>query len=399
MLSFQVIAKDGHARLGRLQTKHGAIDTPAFVPVATRGTVTAMAPVDLQTVGSQVVIANTYHLHIQPGESVIENLGGLHRFMHWDRPLMTDSGGFQIFSLGAGKIHGVGKIASIFPEEKIGGNKPTDSKKVRSDPLATVNQDGASFVSYLDHTIHRFTPERAIKVQKSLGADIIFVLDECTSPLHDRSYTEKAMENTHQWALRALSSHRKDPRRQGLFGIVQGGVYEDLRKASAQFIAEQEFDGFAIGGSLGKSKKDMHDVLHWTIQEFPEDKPRHLLGIGDVDDVFHIVKAGIDLFDCVVPTRLAKTGTVFARHEKRGRLHVTNARFKDDDSPIDGDCPCLTCQTSSRAYLRHLFMAHEPLGIQLAAMHNLFFMESLMRNIRSAISNGTFHQLHQEYTY
>jgi len=308
---------------------------------------------------------------------------------------MTDSGGFQIFSLGAAKEHGVGKIAPIFPEEKDRGRHFT-SKKGRS--LVRVDDDGVEFVSYLDGSRHRFTPERVVEIARKLGADITLVLDQCTSPLHDYGYTRAAMERTHRWAIRALGEfQRTSDKSQAIFGIVQGGAYQDLREQSATFLGKLDFDGYAIGGSLGNSKKQMCQVLEWSIPPLPQDKPRHILGIGEVEDIFQVVKHGIDLFDCILPTRMARTGTLFAKETKRFRIHILNAQFKDDPRPIDEGCECYTCCNYSRAYLRHLFMAKELLAIRLATIHNLYFLESLMRQIRAAIRQRRLSALAKEW--
>ncbi|MDY6954922.1 MAG: tRNA guanosine(34) transglycosylase Tgt [Thermodesulfobacteriota bacterium] len=396
MFSFEVLAEQGRARAGRLVTPHGPIDTPSFVPVGTQGTVKTLSAEDLRDMGTQVVITNAYHLHLQPGEDVIKGLGGLHAFMGWEGPLMMDSGGFQIFSLGAGKEHGVGKIAPIFPEEHDRGGHLRPGK---GRPLVRVDADGVEFVSYLDGSRHRFTPQRVVEIEGKLGADIILMLDECTSPLHDYHYTEMAMDRTHRWALQALEAfHDTGNKNQALFGIVQGGVYEDFRQESASFIGNQDFDGFAIGGSLGRSKRDMYHVLEWVVPHLPAYKPRHLLGIGEIDDIFEVVRRGIDLFDCVVPTRMARTGTVFTRGAKRQRIHILNARFREDRRPIDPTCGCPTCRHYSRAYLRHLFIAQELLGVRLATMHNLWFFESLMGRVRRAIREGRLAELEKKWS-
>ena len=395
MISFEVLAKEGTARAGRLATPHGVIETPSFVAVATQATVKAVSVQDLREIGNQAIITNAYHLHLQPGEDLIERMGGLHQFMGWEGPLMTDSGGFQIFSLGAGKEHGVGKIAPIFPEESDRGRHFSPKKGKR---FVNIDEDGVEFISHLDGSPHRFTPERVIEIERKLGADMILVLDECTSPLHDFHYTKAAMERTHRWALRALAEfQRTSDNRQALLGIVQGGAYRDLRRESASFIADQPFDGLAIGGSLGRSKEEMHMVLEWTIPLLPQDKPRHLLGIGDIADVFEVVKRGIDLFDCAAATRMARTGTLFARKAERHRIHILNAQFKDDPRAIDEGCNCNTCSNYTRAYLRHLFAAKELSGIRLATIHNLYFIESLMRQIRAAITEGRLAALRREW--
>jgi queuine tRNA-ribosyltransferase/7-cyano-7-deazaguanine tRNA-ribosyltransferase len=402
MFQFEVTARDGGARTGRLITPHGAIETPAFVAVGTQATVKAVSPEELREIGVQVIIANTYHLHLQPGEDLIEELGGLHRFMNWNGPLMTDSGGFQVFSLGAGKEHGVGKIAPIFPEEEAGLHDRGGHFKARGTPLVRVDEEGVEFISHLDGSRHRFTPEKVIQIERKLGADIILVLDECTSPLHDYAYTKEAMERTHRWAVRAIKEFERtaDGRRasrQALFGIVQGGAYRDLREASARFISSLEFQGFAIGGSLGKSKQEMLQVLEWTIPLLPEGKPRHLLGIGEIEDIFAAVERGIDMFDCVAPTRMARNGALFSREAEAFRLRIRNAHFKADPRPVEEGCRCYTCRNYSRAYLRHLFEAKELLAMRLATIHNLFFLEELMRQVREAIRKGRLAELRKEW--
>jgi queuine tRNA-ribosyltransferase/7-cyano-7-deazaguanine tRNA-ribosyltransferase len=395
MFSFEILAKDKEARAGEIVTSHGSIQTPSFVPVGTLATVKAISVDDLRQIGSQVIITNAYHLHLQPGEDLIEKMGGLHQFMSWKGPLITDSGGFQIFSLGAAKEHGVGKIAPIFPDEKdLSGQVST--KKGKS--LVYVDENGVEFVSYWNGLRHRFTPERVIEIERKLGADIILTLDECTSPLHDYHYTRVAMDRTHRWAIRALEEfQRTSSKSQALLGIVQGGAYQDLRKKSARFISNQDFDGYAIGGSLGRSKEEMHQVLEWTTPLLPQDKPRHLLGIGEIEDIFEVVKRGIDLFDCVLPTRLARTGTLFNKEAERFRIHILNAQYKNDPHPIEKGCDCYTCCNYSRAYLRYLFMSKELLAIQLASIHNLYFLESLMRQIRTAIKERRLAELNREW--
>ena len=395
MFSFELLGKEDRARAGEWVTPHGSIQTPSFVAVGTQGTVKSLSVEDLREIGNQVIIANAYHLHLQPGEELIESMGGLHRFMGWPGPLITDSGGFQIFSLGAGKEHGVGKIAPIFPgEQDRGGHLSSKTGK----PLVMVDDDGVDFVSYIDGSPHRFTPEGVIEIEKKLSADIILVLDECTSPLHDYHYTREAMARTHRWALRALEAfQRTSNSTQALLGIVQGGAYQDLRQESATFIADQAFDGYAIGGSLGSSKEEMHQVLDWTLPLLPPDKPRHLLGIGEVEDIFEVVKRGIDLFDCVAPTRMARTGTLLVKSAKRFRINILNKQFKDDSRPIEEGCHCYTCRHHSRAYVRHLFLAKEVLAIRLATVHNLYFVESLMGQIRAAIRERRFAELENEW--
>jgi tRNA-guanine transglycosylase len=399
---FEITHRSGMARTGRLHTPHGVVETPAFVAVGTQATVKAVPPADLQSAGVQALFANTYHLCLRPGPDVIARLGGLHRFMAWDGPILTDSGGFQVFSLGAAIEHGVGKIASIFPDESRGrpGGHTGES-------LVRLDDDGVTFRSHLDGSTHRFTPESVIDIQRKLGADIILVLDECTSPLHDRAYTAAAMERTHRWAERALArfqatapAYSGPTTPQALFGIVQGGAYRDLREQSARFITGLDFDGIAIGGSLGKSKRDMRDVLEWTVPLLPEQKARHLLGIGEVPDIFAVVERGVDTFDCVAPTRMARNGSLLTRRagpERKFRLNLRNARFRDDPQPVDPDCPCPTCRQFSRAYLHHLIRAREILAYHLATVHNLYFMTRLMADIRHAIRHDRLDELRAEW--
>jgi len=395
MFSFELLAHDKMARVGKLHTPHGAIKTPSFVAVGTQGAVKSVSAQDLHKIGTQLIIANAYHLHLQPGEDLIERAGGLHRFMGWEGPLMVDSGGFQIFSLGTAKEHGVGKIAPIFPGEQDRGGH-LSSKEAK--PMVRVDDDGVDFISYLDGSRHRFTPERVVEIGQKLGADIVLPLDECTSPLHDYHYTRAAMERTHRWATCALEKFRHTSNKsQALFGIVQGGAYRDLREESAAFMGELDFGGYAIGGSLGSSKEEMCQILEWTIPLLPQHEPRHLLGIGEIEDIFQVVKRGIDLFDCILPTRMASTGTLFVKEAKRFRVHILNAQFKDDPRPIDEGCRCYTCCNYSRAYLRHLFMAKEILAVHLAAIHNLYFLESLVRQIRTAIRERRLSALTREW--
>lgn len=349
--------------------------------MGTLGAVKAVSPDDLKGIGTQVIIANTYHLHLQPGEKLIEQMGGIHRFMGWNGPVITDSGGFQVFSLGVAREHGVGKIAGIFPDENPDKGGHLSSRKKKK--LVQIDEDGVEFISYRDGSTHRFTPENVIQIQKSIGADIVLVLDECTSPFHDYEYTKQAMERTHRWAKRAHEEFKRmENDEQVLWGIVQGGAYRDLREYSAEFLSEMEFSGYAIGGSLGKSKDDMHRVLEWTTPILPGDKPRHLLGIGRIEDLRTCIKYGIDLFDCVVPTRMARTGRFLVEKEGKDRINIFNSRYKDDPGPIDEDCNCYTCRSFSRAYLRHLFIAGEISGPRLATIHNLHFVENLMKRIR-----------------
>ena len=386
--------KTSLARTGRLETAHGSVVTPAFVAVATQGTVKALEPETLSQIGVQIIIANTYHLHLRPGEETIAALGDLHGFSGWNGPMMTDSGGFQVFSLGAGKLHGVGKVASIFPEEEPPLKKSNSNNK----SLVQLTEEGVTFRSIVDGSTHFFSPEGVIALQRKLGADILFVLDECTSPLHDYAYTKAAMERTHRWAERALNVfavHEEgsvNPN-QKLYGIVQGGAFRDLREESARIIGAMAFDGFAVGGSLGRSKEEMHRVLDWSIPPLPEEKSRHLLGIGQIDDIFAAVRRGIDTFDCAAATRMARNGTVFVQGAPRHRVNLRNTHFRDDPRPIDKACDCFTCRHHKRAYLHHLSRAGELSFYRLASIHNLRFLTRLMEEIRTAVREDRLDKL------
>jgi queuine tRNA-ribosyltransferase/7-cyano-7-deazaguanine tRNA-ribosyltransferase len=360
-----------------LHTPHGDIETPFFCTVGTAGSVKGVTPAELRDIGTDVLLANTYHLFLRPGHETVRELGGLHRFMAWDGPIVTDSGGFQVFSLGFGMEHGVGKQIGMFPGDVDPDRRP------RGQPgrLVRVDDDGATFTSHIDGARQRLTPQTSMAIQEALGADIILAFDEPTSPLHDAEYTRQAMERTHRWAERCLSARQRTD--QALYGIVQGGAFAELRSASARFIGRLPFDGVAIGGSLGKSKADMHAVIEWSIPHLPEAWPRHLLGIGEPEDLFACVERGIDQFDCVAPTRLGRHGQVYTPD---GRLHMTSPELKEDPRPIQVDCRCYTCRTGfSRGYLRHLFAAHELLAYTLTSLHNLYFIQQLMLHIRQAI--------------
>jgi len=391
--TFKIVRKQRNslARAGVFRTPQGDIETPVFVPVATQAAVKALPPKDLKEMGVSVILANTYHLHLRPGEKIIKKLGGLHKFMAWNGPIITDSGGFQVFSLGFGLEQGVGKIAKIFPGEKK--NKKIKGVNCGRKNFVKIDDDGATFISHLDGSLHRLTPEKSIEIQRNLGADIVLAFDECTSPLADYKYTKKSMERTHRWALRCLSV-AKTRNLQALFGIVQGGAFKDLREESAKFISSLPFDGIAIGGSFGKFKKDMHRVLEWTIPLLPEEKPRHLLGIGGIEDFFECVDRGIDMFDCAAPTREARNGALMIR---QGRLNILNSAYKTDKKPIEKNCQCYTCQNFSRAYLRHLFLAKEILAYQLATIHNICFVHNLVRKIRQSILDGKFQKFKKEF--
>lgn len=398
-LNFSIKAQADNcaARAGIISTPHGEIQTPAFVPVGTAATVKALSPKDLQDLSVDVIFANTYHLYLRPGAATVKKLGGLHKFMNWNGPIMTDSGGFQVFSLGFGLEHGVGKIANIFPAEEFSNDSTLAQEGTRRErhqkpKLVDITDEGAHFTSHLDGSRHFLNPKISIGIQEDLGADIILAFDECTSPLSDKSYTRQAMERTHRWAKESLAAKTRGD--QALYGIVQGGEYEDLRHESAQFIAALPFHGFAIGGSLGKSKQDMLSVIDWTIAHLPEEKPRHLLGIGDPLDILEGVERGCDSFDCVAPTRVARNGELMT---ERGALNVWNAKYKEDPAPPETQCTCYTCQNFSLAYINHLFKAKEILGMQLATIHNIAFMMRFMEKIRTSIIQNRFQEFREGF--
>ena len=382
-LAFEIAARlpGAGGRAGLLTLPHGVVETPAFMVVGTQATVKSLTPEELTGLGTQMILGNAYHLYLRPGPETVADFGGLHGFMHWDGPILTDSGGFQVFSLGFALEHGVGKIANIFPG--AGTQAPARAQRPK---LTKIDDDGVTFTSHIDGSAHRFTPEKSIAIQEALGADVIVAFDECTSPLHDHPYTARALERTHRWAERCLAARTRH-HDQALFGIVQGGAFHDLRVQSAEFFAAQPFPGYCIGGSLGKDKADMHAILDWTLPILPEERPRHLLGIGDPVDFFDAIERGIDLFDCVAPTRTARHGALYT---KDGRLNIKGARYTRDHAPIESDCPCYTCQNYTRGYLRHLFATGETLALRLASIHNLHFIVNLVRAIRVSILDGTF---------
>lgn len=376
------------ARLGTLVTPHGSVETPAFVVVGTQAAVKSLQPHEVAALGAQAVLCNTYHLYLRPGPDLVADLGGLHGFMGWPGPMFTDSGGYQVFSLGFGKEHGIGKIVGMFPDEDPRDRRRPTRDAAAQAKLSRVDDDGVTFRSHLDGSTHRLTPESSILIQEKLGADVILAFDEPTSPLHDEAYTALALERTHRWAERSLAAKRRTD--QALYGIVQGGAFQRLRESSAAFIGGMPFDGFAIGGSLGTSKRDMDHVLDWSIPALSEDRPRHMLGIGEPEDLFRCVERGIDTFDCVAPTRHARHGVLMTAD---GPLTITKAAYREDDGPVDPECGCLTCTTFSRAYLRHLFVAEELLAYTLATTHNLAFVLGLMARIRAALANDSLGEL------
>jgi queuine tRNA-ribosyltransferase len=352
--SFEVVARQDRARAGILHTPHGSIETPVFAPVGTQATVKAVTPAQLHELSAGLVLANTYHLYLRPGDELIAEMGGLHRFMNWPLPLLTDSGGFQVYSL-------------------------NENRKV--------DDEGVTFKSHIDGSSHRFTPEKSIAIQENLGADIIMAFDECAPP-YDRAYNEKAMTRTHAWAERCrLAKCRTD---QALFGIVQGGAFADLRAQSAQFIVSLDLPGNAIGGlSVGETKEDMRTMLDVVLPILPDDKPRYLMGVGTIEDLIDGVKRGIDIFDCVLPTRLARHNAALT---SQGRLNLVNAAYARDPQPIDPTCTCYTCKHFSRAYLRHLINAKEMLSATLLSIHNLHILIQLARQMRQAILENRLDQ-------
>ena len=357
-LTFDIDARDprSQARAGRLETPHGAIDTPVFMPVGTQATVKALRSDDLLDCGASIILGNTYHLYLRPGHELIHGLGGLHEFMGWRLPILTDSGGFQVFSLGN---------------------------------LARISEDGVNFQSHIDGSRHLLTPERAIEIQLALGSDIMMAFDECTSYPVTYDAARLSMELTGRWAERCHAAGTG--RAGGLFGIVQGSVYRELRDISARQMRDIGFDGYAIGGlSVGETRSVMYDMVAHTAGQLPEEKPRYLMGVGKPQDILHAVRMGIDMFDCVLPTRNARNGFLFT---SAGKVVIKNARYRADERPLDPDCDCFTCSRHTRAYLRHLFMAGEILALHLNTVHNVAYYLSLMSRIREAIRQGCLSEL------
>lgn len=347
MFEFELAHQSAAARLGRFNTPHGVLETPVFAPVGTAATVKALTPAQLHELGATLVLSNTYHLYLRPGDDLVRELGGLHRFMQWDGPMLTDSGGFQVFSLS--------------------GTRKIDA-------------DGVTFKSHIDGSLHRFTPEKTVLIQENLGADVIMAFDECAPPL-DRAYNELALERTHAWAARCLAAKTRPD--QALFGIVQGGIFPDLRVQSARYLVGLDFPGYAIGGlAVGESKADMHAMIEVVNAELPAHKPRYLMGVGSPEDLVNGVLRGVDIFDCVLPTRLARNGAAMLR---TGRLNMKNAVFARDAGPLEAGCGCYTCTRFTRAYLRHLVVSKEILGAVLLSIHNVHLLLTLMREMRLAI--------------
>ncbi|MFZ2621362.1 MAG: tRNA guanosine(34) transglycosylase Tgt [Minisyncoccia bacterium] len=382
-------------RVGTIHTPHGDIQTPAFVAVGTKGTVKSLTPEQVKDIGVQTIIANTYHLYLEPGDEQVKKLGGLHKMMNWNGPLMTDSGGFQVFSLGSAYGKGISKILKkneelILPE--------ANEEDVEKPKIATIDPDGVMFRDHSKGDAHYFTPEKSMDIQHNLGADIIFAFDECTAPGESLHYQKEALERTHRWAKRSLEHHHSyilqnvGMNYQAIFGIVQGGRDEKLRKGSAEYIGSLDFDGFGIGGSF--EKEDMGKAVKWCNAILPKEKPRHLLGIGEPEDLFMAVENGCDLFDCVNPTRIARNGGVYT---KKGRVNLLNEKFREDSKPLDTDCQCYTCKNFSRTYIAHLFRAKEILAYTLTSIHNLYFITHIVDKMRETILNGDFESYKKDF--
>ena len=363
---YKLSKSNGNARLGQIHTQRGIINTPAFIPVGTNATVKAMNQDELKEFGAEIILANTYHLYLRPGHEVIKKLGGLHKFMNWHGPILTDSGGFQVFSLS---------------------------------PLRKITNEGVTFKSHLDGSTHFITPEIVMEIQNALGSDIAMAFDECTPYPSSREYTLNSLELTTKWARRCKEFRvwsLESRVQQALFAVVQGGIYPELRKQSAEELIEMDFDGYAIGGlSVGEPKEIMYEMINYTTHLLPHDKPRYLMGIGDLTDVLEAVSAGIDMFDCVMPTRNARNGTLFT---SKRRISIKREEFKTDPSPLDPDCECYTCKNYSKAYLRHLFMSKEILSMRLNTLHNLYFYLEFFRKMRDSIKNGQFENFKKEQT-
>ena len=386
---------DRLGRVGQIQTPHGVIQTPAFIPVGTKATLKSVLPESIKDLGAQAVLANAYHLYLQPGPDVVDEAGGVGKFMNWDGPTFTDSGGFQVLSLGVGF-----KKVIAMDEKTFQADDVIADKKER---LAHVDDDGVTFKSHLDGSMHRFTPEVSMQVQHQIGADIMFAFDECTTLHNTRKYQEKALERTRLWAKRCLTEHdrltkeRSNKPYQALFGVLQGAQYEDLRRKAAKDLGNMDedgvsFDGFGIGGAL--DKETLGDILRWVNEELPENKPRHFLGIGEPDDLFIGVENGADTFDCVAPSRQARTSSVFT---KDGRLNISNAPHKREFIPIEDDCTCYTCRNYTRAYLCHLFRSKEMVAATLATIHNQHFIVGLVDKMRQTIISGEFFEFKKEF--
>lgn len=362
-IKYTLEVKDGNARAGVIETPHGKIETPVFMPVGTQATVKAMTKEELEEINSQIILGNTYHLYLNPGDDLVDDFGGLHKFMRWDRPILTDSGGFQVFSLGS---------------------------------LRRIKEEGVHFRSHLDGSKHFLSPEKSISIQNNLGSDIMMVLDECPPGMSSRKYLIPSIERTTRWAKRCIDAN-KNKDRQGLFAIVQGGIYEDLRDKSFEELSryDEDFAGYALGGlAVGEPREDMYRILEYITPKLPENKPRYLMGVGEPLDMLEAVESGIDMMDCVQPTRIGRHGTVFTKY---GRLVIKNKVYELDDRPLDEGCDCYACKNYTRGYIRHLFKAKEILGQRLATYHNLHFLIKLMNDSREAIKEGRFKEFKDEF--
>ncbi len=355
-------SSESHARLGEIHTNRGVIKTPAFMPVGTKATVKSLSPEEVKEIGADIILSNTYHLYLRPGEDIVEKAGGLHAFMNWDKPILTDSGGFQVFSLNA---------------------------------LRKISEEGVEFSSHIDGSKHFISPEKSIEIQMALGSDIMMAFDECPAYPNTREYVEKSMDMTTRWALRCLNKRGDNPKSQALFAIVQGGMYHDLRERHIDELSKYDFDGFALGGlSVGEPKDIMYDVLDHAAHKLPENKPRYLMGVGSPDDLLEAVIRGIDMCDCVLPTRTARMGTAMTWS---GNMSIKKAQYREDFTPIDENCGCYACRNYTRAYIRHLYKENEILSARLLSYHNLFFLEEFMSEIRKNIEADTLHDFKKAF--
>ncbi|MDO8575030.1 MAG: tRNA guanosine(34) transglycosylase Tgt [bacterium] len=402
MIEFKILkkSKKSGARLGLLKTAHGEVETPALVPVATQAVVKTLTSEEAKAAKCQILITNTFHLHLKPGEKIVKSSGGLHKFMNWNRPLMTDSGGFQVFSLGFGHDLGVGKVLGFFPGKKNKLSANASSKthlrtvidKNDQPKKVIITSKGVYFRSPVDGQELFIGPKESIKIQEALGADIIFAFDECTPPFSTRAYIKAAVKRTHEWAKICVDVHYGNPpllklrrAKQSLFGIIQGSKYQDLRVASAKYINSLGFDGFGIGGDLGESKDDTKKILEWCLPHLDQSKPRHLLGIGKIEDMENIVKSGIDTFDCTVPTHYGRRGIAFV---SSGKLDLNKSIFLKDKKLLDKNCDCFVCQNYRRSYITHLIKAGEITAMRLLTFHNLHFFNTFVEKIREKIKNN-----------
>ena len=382
MIEFKIIkkSKKSRARLGVLKTSHGIVETPALVIVATQASVKTLTSEEAENAGSQLLISNTFHLHLRPGEDIVKSAGGLHKFMNWKRPLMTDSGGFQVFSLGFGRDLNVGKLVKYFP-----GNELMEVVRPKQNPKSVkITDEGVHFLSPVDGRKLFIGPKESIQIQEKLGADIIFTFDECTPPLSTKAYVVQSLKKTQHWAEICLKTKKT---KQALFGIIQGSRFKDLREDAAKFINNLGFDGFGIGGDMGRDKEELSQIIDWSVAHLDERKPRHLLGIGYIEDMERIIKGGIDTFDCTVPTHYARRGVAFISDNEK-KLNLNQSKFLKDQKPLSPKCRCRTCQNHNRSYLAHLIKAREITGMRLLTYHNLHFFNEFVAGIREKIKRG-----------